>query len=100
PPGQTCGQFAIQRAQSGHFDEQGEGRDFGDAWNGFQDRKTFGELSVSGEAGCDFFLDGCDPSLDRLAPLGIVLCQTLKAQGLAAVPRRRLILDEGLPRDV
>jgi hypothetical protein len=76
-PGQAYGLFGVQFSKLGHFDEKGECHDFGDARNAFQDGETFSELLVPGDAGCDFFLDGGDLSVDLLAALSIVLLQKL-----------------------
>jgi len=66
-PARLAACFGLHCAQIGHFDQQGEGADAGDAGEGEQDREAAGQFGVSLDAGFDLGRDGGALPLD-LAP--------------------------------
>ena len=79
--GQACGGLAIEVAEFGHVDQEGEGGAFCDARNGGQDSEPPGEFRIAFDQGADGGLDLCDLALDQGETLACLLPR-LKDKGI------------------
>jgi hypothetical protein len=91
----ACGLAGFEGSSFGHFNQQSEGGEFGDAGDGSQDREAFGELRISFDEGKNGRVDGGDLTFDLSEALRILPLQQRKRQDFGAVLGGRTILHQG-----
>ena len=99
-PDEACGLTRFERAEFGHFDQQGKGGDVGYARNAGQDGEAIGEARVGFDDPEDCRFDGRDLTIDLLEALSVLTLQQRERQDFSAVPGGGAILHQGFASDV